>query len=298
MHSLKIQSILYGNSPKDIKRAIEYTINAANYASSAGLISSFLLELGDCSAEPVLSQDERSRIVSAYFTDFDSAKFSYTHFGENLGSAGGHNKLAENLNTDLLIVQNPDVLVAPNSYQELLNELKLASVGMAEARQIPIEHGKDYSSESHETSWASTACAMVWSDIYREVNGFDAKSFFLYCDDVDFSWRIRLLGHQVHFAPKAAVFHDKRLDPSGNWPTSAAEVYYSAEGALMLAHKYSRSDLVKKFLLSFTSSPIEAHRRAAANFSARQEANNLPTQIDPSHTVSQFINGYYAVQRF
>ena len=48
--------------------------------------------------------------------------------------------------------------------------------------------------------------ALVKHAIFQEVGGFD-EEFFIYLEDVDLSWRFRLLGYRVGFAPEAKVAH-------------------------------------------------------------------------------------------
>ena len=117
-------------------------------------------------------------------------------------------------------------------------------VGIVEARQIPLEHPKKFDPVDGSTSWASGACMMIRAELLQQIGGFDGDSFFMYCDDVDFSWRARLAGYQVIHQPSARVFHDKRIQVDGRLVVSDAERYYSAEAALLMAWKYSRPDLV------------------------------------------------------
>ena len=62
--------------------------------------------------------------------------------------------------------------------------------------------------------------------LFERLEGFDADTFFLYCDDVDFSWRVRLAGYKVVHRSSAVVFHDKRVDHQGGLISGAAERYY------------------------------------------------------------------------
>ena len=139
---------------------------------------------------------------------------------------------------------------------------------------------------------------MVSTALAKEVDGFDSATFFLYCDDVDFSWRIRLAGYKVIHQPAAVIFHDKRIGEKGNWQAGAAEAYYSAEAGLLLPYKYSRDDLVKKRMLYFKASGEPHLLKAAANFEERSAAGKLPRQIDGDHRVGQFVGNNYAVHRF
>jgi GT2 family glycosyltransferase len=139
---------------------------------------------------------------------------------------------------------------------------------------------------------------MVPVAVVREIGGYDSRSFFLYCDDVDFSWRVRLAGHRVVHQPTARVFHDKRLDVDGAWVVGAAEEYWSAEGALVLAHKYSRPGRVREIRRDLLAHGTEAQRRAVADFDRRADEGRLPDPIDRDHAVGLFVDGNYARHRY
>lgn len=66
----------------------------------------------------------------------------------------------------------------------------------------------------------------------------------------------------------------------------------------MLAHKFSRPELVSKLLETFSSSGIEHLQRAARTFLERREAGTLAAPIDPDHRVGLFVDGFYAAHRF
>lgn len=212
---------------------------------------------------------------------------SYDYFDANLGSAAGHNRLFPCFDTDLVLILNPDVVASPHLIEELVLRLNDPQIGLVEGRQIPIEHPKHYDPHSGETPWATTACALIPRRVVDEVGGFDARSFFLYCDDVDYSWRIRLAGYRVIFHPPARVFHDKRLDAEGHMRVSSAEEYYAAEAALLMTHKWSRPDLVAEYLAALQrGTPLQ--QKAAAAFCERRTAGSLPTPIDADHRVGEF----------
>jgi GT2 family glycosyltransferase len=239
-------------------------------------------------------RDIRERHGGAFWIEYD-------FFEGNLGSARGHNRLAEANAADMILVQNPDVVVSPRLFEVMLAEFARPGTGMVEAKQLPIEHPKDYDVRTGETCWATTACAMIPAPLFRQLEGFDAESFFLYCDDVDFSWRARLAGFKVIYQPAAVVFHDKRLSDDGGWLPSSAEEYYSAEAALLMAYKWSRQDLTERFLKTFRRDGAAgaAHLlRAVAEFERRKEQGTLPRQLDPQHRIGQFVDGMYAEHRF
>lgn len=293
--SVDIQSVIYLNDPSEIVRGAEFSANSARFARSEGLLGDWRLVLGDCSPEPVLSADDQQAIRD--HVEKAGGVLSYRHFGKNLGSAAGHNALAEGGDSRLIVILNPDALMAFDTLSSLLGAMD-ENVGIVESRQIPVEHPKDFEEATGDTSWASTACALTSRKVFDEVGGFDSETFFLYCDDVDYSWRLRIAGYRVRFEPAARLFHDKRLTSSADWPASSAEVYYSAEAALLLAHKYSRDDLVESLLAQLDLDRDSGVIRAVAEYRRRVATNTTPAQIDADHSVAEFVNGNYAVHRF
>lgn len=294
MGTLRVHSVLYGNDPHRIRQAIEHLERAADIAIAGGVFARVCLVYGDCSPTPDLQSE-----VESFRSDGSAlASIEYRYFDANLGSAQGHNRLLEDVTDDYVVIMNPDIMVAPNCLVELSRPFLDARAGMVEAKQLPIEHPKQYDASNGDTCWAATACTMIPTKLILELGGFDHKTFFLYCDDVDFSWRVRLAGKRVVYQPSAAAFHDKRLGAKGAWVPGGAEKYYSAEAALLLAYKYSRNDVVADVLHYFKDSN-ESHLHAAANeFERRRDNDELPEQIDPSHKVAVFRDGMYATHRF
>jgi GT2 family glycosyltransferase len=140
---------------------------------------------------------------------------------------------------------------------------------------------------------------MTPRDLFLELGGFDAQTFFMYCDDVDYSWRVREAGRQVVFQPAAVVFHDKYLDNDGRWMPTSAEVRFSAEAGLLIAHKWSKPGLVKSILRRFESEDASREEKAAAaEFRRRQREGTLVEPRDPDHLIGTFSKGRYAEHRY
>lgn len=295
LRTLTVQSILYENDRESIVRAAEATANSAKIAISAGSIAGWALVLGDCGAVATLDEQAIERIKAV--VEMSEGTFIHEVFGQNLGHGGGHNRLAPLTESELLLFLNPDAVLAPNTIQSLV-EVMTEAVGVVDGRQLPLEHPKDFDQATGETSWASGACSLTSRRAFEAVSGFDHETFFLYCDDVDYSWRLKLAGFDVRHEPSARVFHDKRLEVTGDIVASPAEVYYSAEAGLLLAHKYSQFDIVAAILAAFHDSSEEHLLRAAGEFERRRSAGSLPASLDPDHAVGQFINGNYAVHRY
>lgn len=295
--TLQIQTVFYKATRSDVDRFLSSVARAAEVAKASGHISAATLVAGDCSPLPIFRAAGLPELTDSLLrAGLDG--FEYEFFDCNLGSAGGHNSLLEKSTSDLIWIVNPDIVASPNVIQELVLRLDDSKIGMIEGRQIPIEHPKAYDQSSGETSWASTACALLPRNVVQEIGHFDSESFFLYCDDVDYSWRVRLAGYKVLFHPPARIFHDKRLDLSGRMVVSAAEVYYAAEAALLMAHKWSRPDLVETFLTWMLSDGEPLQRKAAEAFLERQKNGKLPEPLDPDHRIGEFHEGNWAVHRW
>lgn len=296
--SIQVQSVLYGNQKSALRRALESLANAIRLnRRTRGEVGDVTVCYGEAYKTNTFTDEE----VAAWAKDFaDAFTLRYVLFGENTGTAKGHNRLAKDCESDFLMIMNPDVIVCPRFFAGMLAPFfdETSAAGMTEARQTPVEHPKEYDKKTWETEWATTACAIFPTSVYREVGGFDEQTFFMYCDDLDFSWRVRLLGKKIYYRPDSVVFHAKTLSPKGGWQPTNAEVYYSAEAAILMAYKWSNNPLCKQLLHNFSHSSDETLRRAAKHFEDLREKGQLPAQIDPEHTVARFVDGYYTDHRF
>ena len=292
---LQAQSVLYRNDRKALERAAEYLANAVRAErETAGRLGAVRLCWGDASPEPLFTPEEIAALGARFR---DGLTLTYRFFGRNTGSALGHDLLAEGSSAPLLLVMNPDVLLAPRSLAALHAALTEPGTALAEARQTPLEHPKTYDEKSRETLWSATACALLRADAFREVGGFDAESFFLYGDDVDLSWRLRLAGYRLRYCPEAPACHPRRLDAQGRWEPTEAEKYYAAECALLLAWKWSRPKRVRRLLTAFADGTPE-QRAAAAAFERCRAEGRLPRPLDGARRIAYFDDGGYAPMRY
>ncbi|MPZ89245.1 MAG: glycosyltransferase [Nitriliruptorales bacterium] len=56
------------------------------------------------------------------------------------------------------------------------------------------------------TLFASGGAMIVRRELFLDVGGFDA-SYFAFFEDVDFGWRLWVLGHEVRYVPDSVVYH-------------------------------------------------------------------------------------------
>jgi len=141
----------------------------------------------------------------------------YAKSGGNLGFGKGHNVLmrkafSEGNGADFYLGVNPDGLLHPDCLAHLLRmaQAETAAGGpgsLMEAIQFPEEHPKWYDPRTFDTPWVSGACFLMPRAVFRATRGFD-ENMFLYCEDVDLSWRTRLAGFRTRICPAAVFFHD------------------------------------------------------------------------------------------
>ncbi len=129
----------------------------------------------------------------------------------NLGFGAGHNrlmKLAFDQGADLYVCINPDGYLKPGSLQRAAQMVMVRDGNaLVELTQYPVEHPKIYDEFTLRTPWASGAALAIPRKIYEALGGFD-ENFFMYCEDVDLSWRARAKGFDVVCCPEALFVHD------------------------------------------------------------------------------------------
>ncbi|MEE1610174.1 glycosyltransferase [Microvirga sp. CF3016] len=154
----------------------------------------------------------------------------------NIGFGSAHNLLMKEAfesGADAYVAVNPDGALHPNALAAMLR-MSEAAAGSAivEALQVPEEHPKIYDHYSFDTPWASGACMLLPKRIWNAIGGFD-DSFFMYCEDVDISWRARAAGFSVKTCVNAMFYHPiNDREPDRN----SRERFLSS--GLILAHKW------------------------------------------------------------
>jgi GT2 family glycosyltransferase len=151
---------------------------------------------------------------------------------ENLGFAAGANLGAARATGDLLLFLNPDAVPAPGFVEAIAAPLRdgrdwAAWMGLVTAEDGRIvntsggvvhftgmawagEHGRpaaEVAPEPREVGFVSGACLAVPRERWLEAGGF-SEHYFMYCEDVDLSLRLRLAGGRIGVEPRARVDHD------------------------------------------------------------------------------------------
>ena len=281
---IQIQAVLYRNDPTELQRAIRAIDSAAVQAGAKGW--SVSLVWGDASETPVFPGREWDAVKKA---GPHLANMEYRFFQENTGYGKGNNLLAAGSGAEYLLIMNPEIILSPNAIVDLLAPFEDSQTGITEARQLPVEHPKEYDRKTGETEWASGACFMIPAKLFGELNGFDTKTFFMYCEDVDLSWRVRLSGRKVIYQPLAGAFHPRRLSTGGRNQASSTEMKYTVLSEALLAYKWSYPDYARERIRLAAERRDLGSEEAMQLFREMEQKGELPDMKDPEHRVAHII---------
>lgn len=153
---------------------------------------------------------------------------------KNDGYAGGNNigiKWAQENGYNTFVLLNPDMEVDIDWLKELVNIAELEkSAGIVQSKVLFFNEKYRVNSIGNPLhfvgfSWsggfknlssrylepmpvmiASGSSLLIKNEVIDKIGYFDEK-FFMYHEDVDFSWRARLAGYEIYLAPLSKVFH-------------------------------------------------------------------------------------------
>jgi N-acetylglucosaminyl-diphospho-decaprenol L-rhamnosyltransferase len=113
----------------------------------------------------------------------------------------------DELRADVVVTSNPDGAFHHDCLALLLAPLRADPGQLLEARQFPVEHPKTYDAKTGDTAWASGCCVAISRAVYERVGNVDPV-FWLYLEDVDYSWRVRASGMPVRIVHEALYAHE------------------------------------------------------------------------------------------
>ena len=286
--ALRVQTVRYGGDTRSLLRMLGSVTAAARGLGDGAAGFELTVAIGDCGGpegpDALVGEDELAEareILARARISLD-----YVAFMTNTGHGAGQNLLAKrptgSLRTvgerDVLVLLNPDTYLSPNCLATLVGALDDDTVGIADARQIPLEHPKQFDPVTGDTPWASGCLMAMRASVFGALDGFE-PAFFLHGDDVDLSWRARLGGLRVRHVPQAAVFHDKRLMMTGFPAPTAEEEYQVVLARLLLGHRAERPDVVDRWLGWAGVHGSALHRQAAMEFLAPASRRDAPRHL-------------------
>ena len=182
------------------------------------------------------SKDRTLEVLFKRLKDFPFRSYIFRSLRNN-GFGRGVNLLSTQSSSKFMFVLNPDTIVEPHCIETLLTRaISSSSIGMCEARQTPREHPKRFDHDTGETSWCTGAAVLIRREAFEDVRGFDERIFFMYCEDVDLSWKLWLRGWQCIYVREAVIQHFTQDLLPGKRRT--LENYFTFRNSLFLFYLY------------------------------------------------------------
>ncbi len=240
-----------------------------------------VIEGTDDAIADIIVVDNGSTDKSLHVLQKDFPQLRVLSFKENLGFAQGYNVALAEVQYPYTVLLNSDVRTPKGWLNPLLDYMEAhpnvgavmpkmlkdreggrqsfeyagAAGGYIDCHGYPYCRGRifDYVEDDHgqyddgpkSVFWASGACLMVRSDLYRAVGGLD-KDFFAHMEEIDLCWRIRLAGSDLVMVPTSHVYH---LGGGSLAYGNPRKTYLNFRNNLLLLHKNLPREDGKQLLL-------------------------------------------------
>lgn len=207
---------------------------------------------------------------------------------KNFGFTGGYNRAFEQIESDLFVLINSDIEVTEGWLESLVRWMKEhpdcgacapklhswqdrdmfeyagAAGGYIDRYGFPFCRGRvmkrlerDHGQydKPADVFWATGACLMVRSEVFRRLGGLDER-FFAHMEEIDLCWRMQLEGYRVTVVPESTVYHVG----GGTLPaTSPFKLYLNFRNNLMMLE----NNLAKTFALMSRRNEKDMHKVSA-----------------------------------
>ncbi len=188
--------------------------------------------------------------------------------GRNLGFAGGYNAAIAACTAEFVALLNNDTHVDPGWLTELVSAADRQGAAAAASRILDwtgehidftggvlsvightwqIDAGQPATNDCAEKEilFGCAGSMLVNRQVYLDTGGFD-DSLFIYFEDVDFGWRMNLLGHRFVLAPRAVTYH--RLHGTVKRWAFAQRLRLYERNALVMIYKNYEADSLARVL--------------------------------------------------
>ena len=180
------------------------------------------------------SCDESMAVMRELFPDVRTIVFE-----KNLGFTGGYNRAFDQIDCEYFVLINSDIEVKDGWLEPLVEWMdtnkecgacapklhswsereKFEYAGAAGGyidrfgypfcrgrvlKRLETDHGQY--DVPKDVFWATGACLMVRSSLYRKLGGLDDR-FFAHMEEIDLCWRMQLEGYKVTVVPESIVYH-------------------------------------------------------------------------------------------
>ncbi len=193
--------------------------------------------------------------------------------GSNLGFAGGNNAGIQLARGELILLVNNDTWVRPDFVQKLYNRYivdGLDVVGPFEADYFsskergqytslidPLGHQVYLSGSRAKNFFLTGVCLMFSKKLYMESGGLD-DDFFMYCEEIDWFWRLNLLKRKFAYTYDTYIYHAGGGSIQHSKKMNYMTFLWRNQNALqMLLKNYGASSLVIILPIYFMQNIVE-----------------------------------------
>ena len=233
------------------------------------------------------SQDGSAEICEAAMKTWPNGRFVPT--GGNYGFGGGCNFGARQARGKYLFFLNPDIWMEKDCLEHLVKHAEASSARVFSAVELgygnepfqPEHHtqgvpGFDLfgcmtppsNSENLDRLFALGSFFFIQRELFEKLGGFD-REFFVYGEEMDLSWRVRIAGESIELVRAAKVHHAAAgcTDTSGR--TNEFRRFYANRNQILLLAKNSHGPLLLLVFSHLALISVEALAGAvlARNFS-------------------------------
>jgi GT2 family glycosyltransferase len=187
----------------------------------------------------IIIADNNSTDGSIAFVKRTFPQIRIIQLDKNYGFCGGYNRALRLVEADNYVLLNSDIEVTPDwlapMIQLLENDPAIAAVqpkilsyhnkkkfehagaggGFIDSLGYPFCRGRifDYVEEDRgqyddqrEVFWATGACLMIRSEVFKKLGGFD-EDFFAHMEEIDLCWKIHRTNQKVFYCGKSTIYH-------------------------------------------------------------------------------------------
>ena len=204
------------------------------------LLRQFLPSVIQYSSEAeIIIADNNSSDRSISFVQQTFPQIRIIQLDQNYGFCGGYNRALQQVVANYYVLLNSDIEVTFQWLDPMIslldNDQTIAAVqpkvlsyhnknkfehagaagGFIDALGYPFCRGRifDYVEEDQgqyndqrEVFWATGACLMIRSEVFKKFGGFD-EDFFAHMEEIDLCWKLQRTGQKVFYCGNSTIYH-------------------------------------------------------------------------------------------
>jgi GT2 family glycosyltransferase len=191
------------------------------------------------SGADIIIADNNSSDGSVSFIRQSYPQIRIIQLDDNYGYCGGYNRALGHVDADYFVLLNSDIEVTPYWLDPMIGLLdrhaEIAAVqpkvlsyrdknkfehagaggGFIDSLGYPFCRGRVFDfveedlgqyNDEREVFWATGACLMIRSKVFKMLNGFD-EDFFAHMEEIDLCWKIQRVNQKVYYCGDSVIYH-------------------------------------------------------------------------------------------